>query len=343
MLILVTHLMLLLQVTSPILYYDKARYDYEDKLIRGEVGLPRKHRIDPLSRTPRQETHVDNQFILSQPLNYRLPYIPTKPPAFLGPRFLNLTAAPGTTIVLPCRVVHLGPASLSWLRKPQLTVLSSGSTLFSSSPRLRLLHSSGSPDWNLQIGPLVTEDQGSYECQANTEPKLSRMVHLNVISGTELSGGHQSVPGPALALQGDLGLGRGQKTEILAPDIMKVYEGGTATLECVVTEHEVPPPYFTWYILGSPLDFTQHRGGILLQTEQKIKSSSSRLTLTRMLISDSGSYTCSPAGGSNATIYIEVKQVQPRNSFFSPDTSASMSLAVTTGQISMWILVTILV
>ena len=181
-----------------------------------------------------------------QPLNYRLPHIPTKPPSFLGPSFLNITAAPGTTVVLPCRVLNIGSASLSWLRRPQLTVLSSGSTLFSSSPRLRLLHFKGSPDWTLQIGPLVAEDEGTYECQVNTEPKQSRTVQLNVMAGSQLNAQGSKGPGPALALQGDSSKRRLQKTEILAPDTMRVEEGGTATLECVVTEHEVAPPYFTW-------------------------------------------------------------------------------------------------
>ena len=35
------------------------------------------------------------------------------------------------------------------------------------------------------------------------------------------------------------------------------------------------------YILGSPLDFSQHRGGIFLQNEKKFRSSSSKLTITK--------------------------------------------------------------
>ena len=232
-------------VTSPILYYDKERYQYEDKLIRGEKNIPRKYSNKQFSIVTR---HKVGELILPQPLNYRLPNIPTKPSSFLGPSFLNITAAPGTTVVFPCRVLSIGSASLSWLRQPELTVLSSGNTLFSSSPRLRLLHSPGSPDWNLQIGPLVPEDDGTYECQANTEPKLSQKVQLNVMAGSQDQDGESKGPGPALALQGDSNLGRLQRTEILAPDTMKVYEGGTATLECVVTEHDMAPPYFTWSV-----------------------------------------------------------------------------------------------
>ena len=37
-----------------------------------------------------------------------------------------------------------------------------------------------------------------------------------------------------------------QRTEILAPPHLRVEEGASATLECVVTEHDRPPDYFTW-------------------------------------------------------------------------------------------------
>ena len=127
-------------VTSPILHFDKEKYEYEDKLIRGDLDLAKKHLMDFFHHKPLHERE-EGHLILPQPLNYRLPHIPTKPPSFLGPSFLNITAAPGTTVVLPCRVLNIGSASLSWLRRPQLTVLSSGNILFSSSPKLKLLTS----------------------------------------------------------------------------------------------------------------------------------------------------------------------------------------------------------
>ena len=44
---------------------------------------------------------------------------------------------------------------------------------------------------------------------------------------------------PALALQADIsGEKTMAKTDILAPDMVKMTEGGTVTLECVVTEHD---------------------------------------------------------------------------------------------------------
>lgn len=109
---------------------------------------------------------------------------------------------------------------------------------------------------------------------------------------------------------------RRQRTSILAPAVLQPHPGDTVTLECVVTEHPTPPPYFTWYIRGSALDFALHRGGLQLAEEFRGRSSASRLTLTRLEEGDSGEYTCSPAGAPNATVTVTVT-VRRTRSFFS--------------------------
>ena len=67
-------------------------------------------------------------------------------------------------------------------------------------------------------------------------------------------------------------------------------------------------PYIFRYILGTPLEFSHHRGGILVETEKKRRSSSSKLTLSRLAVSDSGLYTCSPVGAQNTSVRIMVKR-----------------------------------
>ena len=103
-------------------------------------------------------------------------------------------------------------------------------------------------------------DQQNRRFQVNTEPKMSRVVNLAVVEGTGTLG-----PGPALALKVaclqyvfdlifDLTFQgeqlspdrRQQQTSILAPRVLAPQPGDTITLECVVTEHQAPPPYFTW-------------------------------------------------------------------------------------------------
>ena len=89
---------------------------------------------------------------------------------------------------------------------------------------------------------------------------MSRVVNLEVVEGSGTLG-----PGPALALKvvydiiwalfyfiailkGEhLGSERRrQQTSILAPRVVTHQPGDTLNLDCVVTEHQVPPPYFTW-------------------------------------------------------------------------------------------------
>ena len=91
--------------SSPrILYYDKSRYQYEDSLIRGDHH---KHHDD--------YEDIDD-LVRVQPLNYRLPSLPTSPPSFSSSSETKLTARLDSTLVLPCRVINLGSASVSWIR-----------------------------------------------------------------------------------------------------------------------------------------------------------------------------------------------------------------------------------
>ena len=207
--------------TAALLYYDEERYQYEDSLIRGEAG---------------PEVRV-------LPLNYRLPALPSSAPALQTPGETNLTTVVGSTAVLACRITNLGSASVSWLRLPQLTVLTSGGSVFSSSPRVSVVHSPGSPDYNLQISGVERSDEGQYQCQLNTRPPTSRLVNLLVLPAPLRPRHHNLLP--ALALRANT-VSSHTRTEILAPDHLTDTEGGTVTLECVVTEHQDPPTKFTW-------------------------------------------------------------------------------------------------
>ena len=210
-----------LSSTAAILYYDEERYHHEDGLIRGDL----------------------EQVVRVLPLNYRLPHLPTSAPRLQSPGETNLTAVEGSTAVLGCRINNLGSASVTWLRLPQLTVLTSGGSVFSSSPRVSVVHSPGSPDYNLQISGVERSDEGQYQCQLNTRPPTSRLVNLLVLPAPLRPRHHNLLP--ALALRANT-VSSHTRTEILAPDHLTDTEGGTVTLECVVTEHHDPPTKFTW-------------------------------------------------------------------------------------------------
>ena len=91
------------------------------------------------------------------------------------------------TAVLECAVANIDSAlssvTVSWLRWSDMSVLSVGGFVFSSDPRLRVLVTQLSPSavsWSLTISPVQPGDSGDYQCQINTEPKLSLDVTLLV-------------------------------------------------------------------------------------------------------------------------------------------------------------------
>ncbi|CAG0912313.1 unnamed protein product [Notodromas monacha] len=98
----------------------------------------------------------------------------------------NVTAAKGTTAYLECRVKNLGTRAVSWMRKRDLHVLTSGIFTYTSDPRFRAVQGEGyestsrDEDWKLEIKSLRSEDAGLYECQVNTEPKLGLLYRLIV-------------------------------------------------------------------------------------------------------------------------------------------------------------------
>ena len=96
------------------------------------------------------------------------------------------------TAVLECAVANIDSAvssvTVSWLRWSDMSVLSVGGFVFSSDPRLRVLVSQLSPtavSWSLTISPAQPGDTGDYQCQINTEPKLSLDVTL-IVDGQSL-------------------------------------------------------------------------------------------------------------------------------------------------------------
>ena len=74
---------------------------------------------------------------------------------------------------------------VSWIRKSDLHVLTSGSHTFTgdlrfSSRHSQATHQAGVDSWILQIKPTQLKDSGEYQCQVNTEPKISFSVFLRV-------------------------------------------------------------------------------------------------------------------------------------------------------------------
>ncbi|KAJ8921371.1 hypothetical protein NQ315_002987 [Exocentrus adspersus] len=112
--------------------------------------------VEPMNKPPHQRPYFDD----------------------VGPR--NVTAVVGQSAVLNCRVKHPGDRTVSWMRKRDLHILTSGIHTYTGDARFSVLHPDHSDDWDLRVEYVQKRDAGVYECQVNTEPKINLAIMLNV-------------------------------------------------------------------------------------------------------------------------------------------------------------------
>ncbi|XP_052121916.1 uncharacterized protein LOC113208408 [Frankliniella occidentalis] len=93
----------------------------------------------------------------------------------------NITTQLGTHAYLPCKVKQLGNKSVSWIRKRDAHILTVDHYTFIADERFQSFIVEGTETWTLQVKYVQARDQGEYECQVSTEPKMSHFVTLNVV------------------------------------------------------------------------------------------------------------------------------------------------------------------
>lgn len=71
---------------------------------------------------------------------------------------------------------------VSWIRTRDLHILTSGALTFSADSRFESVHSSNGDFWGLRLRGARIADTGQYECQVNTDPKMSLAINL-VVTG----------------------------------------------------------------------------------------------------------------------------------------------------------------
>ncbi|TMW54777.1 hypothetical protein DOY81_000010 [Sarcophaga bullata] len=93
----------------------------------------------------------------------------------------NITARAGQIAAINCRVENLGDKSVSWIRKRDLHILTAGILTYTSDERFKVTRTTDRKQWTLYIKYAQPRDSGIYECQVNTEPKMSMAFRLNAI------------------------------------------------------------------------------------------------------------------------------------------------------------------
>ncbi|KAK9871309.1 hypothetical protein WA026_011578 [Henosepilachna vigintioctopunctata] len=93
---------------------------------------------------------------------------------------------------------------------------------------------------------------------------------------------------------------------ISGPPEIYVKKGSTISLTCSINIHSTPPSSVLWYHGQAVIDFDSPRGGISLETEKTEAGTTSKLLVTKALLSDSGNYTCMPSNATPASTVVHV-------------------------------------
>lgn len=68
-----------------------------------------------------------------------------------------------------------------WIRRRDYNVLTVGLDTYTADDRFQAVHLERSSDWALQVKYVQLSDQGLYECQVSSDPKISYFVNLTVL------------------------------------------------------------------------------------------------------------------------------------------------------------------
>ncbi|KAK7065801.1 hypothetical protein SK128_021644 [Halocaridina rubra] len=173
---------------------------------------------------------------------------------------------------------------VSWIRRKDLHVLTTGNLLYTTDVRFRMLHLAGSPYWTLEVASPTLDDAGVYECQVSTQPKIYQRFYLNII-----------VP----------------KAEITGTQQLFMKAGSNINITCLVTG-AVRGTLIKWYhILSRPRNGVSvielnigDRGGVQLVTDKN--RGSSWLLVSNASWKDAGNYTCAPEYSQPASITVHI-------------------------------------
>ncbi|KAG8249894.1 hypothetical protein J6590_009016 [Homalodisca vitripennis] len=170
---------------------------------------------------------------------------------------------------------------ISWVRRRDWHILTSGMFTYTNDERFQVLHGEGSDDWTLQIKYVQKRDNGTYECQVSTGTGImSHFVNLHIV-----------VPEAFI-------LGSGEH---------HVDVGSVISLVCMIDKSPQPPQYVFWYHNDRMINYDTARGGVTVETEPGAKTQS-RLTIREAHDTDSGNYTCSASNTEPASIFVFVSE-----------------------------------
>ncbi|XP_063593978.1 zwei Ig domain protein zig-8-like isoform X1 [Penaeus indicus] len=242
----------------------------------------------------------------------------------------NVTALVGDSAFLPCTVSHLGDRSVTWMRQRDLHILTAGVYTYSADERFRVLHPENSDDWTLHIKYTTFRDSGVYECQVNSDPKISRAVTLTVKENQLDDPGTFGIPTTDNRFPDYIfdnyerekkkrksKKNKGRRRErrrkvplatIEGPTERHIQQGSILAITCIV--HHMPhsaPAHILWFHGPQNIDYDSPRGGVSIQTEKAARKTVSKLMLSTVTLDDTGEYSCAPSDLQPAVVNVHVQ------------------------------------
>lgn len=198
----------------------------------------------------------------------------------------NVTSFVGQVTHLHCTVRDIGDRTVSWIRKSDLHVLTSDVLTFTGDQRFSAHHASESDSWTLQIKYTQLRDEGEYQCQVNTEPKISFSVFLMV---EEAEARIDSPSNKEVHVK--------QRSQVKLTCLVDLGTGSGSESAAVF-----------WYLDGEALDWLGQTGpgrGVRV-TERRERQLISTLIIEKADIHHAGKFTCAPSYAKPDTVTLHV-------------------------------------
>ncbi|KAL7639095.1 UNVERIFIED_CONTAM: hypothetical protein RMT77_010629 [Armadillidium vulgare] len=192
----------------------------------------------------------------------------------------NVTAQLGSSVFLACKTHHSMERQVSWVRRRDWHILTSGTLPYTQEERFLVHHPEGSTEWTLEIKYAELSDEGTYECQIATGGGIiSHLVHVKIVEPKAV------IPG-----NGEY----------------HVETGSTITLDCIIEQSPVAPQFIFWYHNDRMINYDTERGTVnIVNGPPQVRS---RLTVTDARPTDSGNYTCAAANTASASIMVYITE-----------------------------------
>ncbi|XP_035703498.1 uncharacterized protein LOC110843505 [Folsomia candida] len=199
-------------------------------------------------------------------------------PYFDHAMMTNLSEHLGSHAYLRCRVKNLGDRTVSWIRRRDWHILTTGRTVYTTDDRFQIIHHDGSDEWSLVIRYTQRRDAGEYECQvSNPHGVIAHFFNLNVL-----------VP----------------QAYILGAKEYHVQQGTVISLVCIIENSpRLVSQYLYWYHNNQMINLIG--SGISVHTENGVHIHS-RLTVPQAGPQHAGTYTCNATNTESATVQVYV-------------------------------------